>query len=193
MADILFEDIFAVKDIDSGGKKFLRGNFLFSRIVFIEIGVLVSRIFCESESFKMELILDVNTQIYPLGLGQCRFHSILDTIECHLHIHRHRRCEQIKQKWVRKTSQCTQIDWQFAFVLFLPYLYNLIRVEVRHEKRRSRNSKMGHKRRERSERERGTFAFKSVVRLKVMSIEAFDRSIGRLSWLSTRLSFISIK
>jgi hypothetical protein len=27
MADILFEDIFEVKDIDSGGKKFLRGKF----------------------------------------------------------------------------------------------------------------------------------------------------------------------
>ncbi|CAF4219800.1 unnamed protein product, partial [Rotaria sp. Silwood2] len=53
MADILFEDIFGVKDIDFGGKKFLR----------------VSRIFCESESFKMELLLDVNTQIYPMELG----------------------------------------------------------------------------------------------------------------------------
>ena len=29
MADILFEDIFEVKDIDSGGKKFLRGKLLF--------------------------------------------------------------------------------------------------------------------------------------------------------------------
>ncbi|CAF0966853.1 unnamed protein product [Adineta ricciae] len=46
-------NIFEVKDIDSGGKKFLR----------------VSRIFCESESFKMDLILDVNTQIYPMELG----------------------------------------------------------------------------------------------------------------------------
>ncbi len=27
MADILFEDIFEVKDIDSGGKKFLRGKY----------------------------------------------------------------------------------------------------------------------------------------------------------------------
>jgi hypothetical protein len=27
MADILFEDIFEVKDIDSGGKKFLRGEY----------------------------------------------------------------------------------------------------------------------------------------------------------------------
>ncbi|UJR15008.1 hypothetical protein I4U23_001985 [Adineta vaga] len=53
MADILFEDIFEVKDIDSGRKRFLR----------------VSRIFCESESFKMDLILDVNTQIYPMDLG----------------------------------------------------------------------------------------------------------------------------
>jgi hypothetical protein len=26
MADILFEDIFEVKDIDSGGKKFVRGK-----------------------------------------------------------------------------------------------------------------------------------------------------------------------
>jgi len=53
MADILFEDIFQVKDIDTGGKKFDR----------------VSRIICESESFKMDLILDVNTQIYPMGVG----------------------------------------------------------------------------------------------------------------------------
>lgn len=29
----------------------------------------VSRILAESESFKMDLILDVNTQIYPLELG----------------------------------------------------------------------------------------------------------------------------
>lgn len=30
MADILFEDIFGVKDIDFGGKKFLRGR-IFSK------------------------------------------------------------------------------------------------------------------------------------------------------------------
>lgn len=29
----------------------------------------VSRLFCESESFKMYLILDVNTQLYPVSLG----------------------------------------------------------------------------------------------------------------------------
>ena len=53
MAGVLFEDIFDVKDIDQDGKKFDR----------------VSRLFCESESFKMDLILDVNTQIYPVDLG----------------------------------------------------------------------------------------------------------------------------
>ncbi|KAK3561817.1 hypothetical protein QTP86_015254 [Hemibagrus guttatus] len=53
MAGILFEDIFDVKDIDPDGKKFDR----------------VSRLHCESESFKMDLILDVNTQIYPVDLG----------------------------------------------------------------------------------------------------------------------------
>lgn len=36
----------------------------------------VSRLFCESESFKMDLILDVNTQIYPMALGIYQFLSI---------------------------------------------------------------------------------------------------------------------
>lgn len=31
---------------------------------------LVSRLHCESESFKMDLILDVNIQIYPVDLGK---------------------------------------------------------------------------------------------------------------------------
>ena len=31
--------------------------------------LIVSRLFCESESFKMDLILDVNTQLYPVSLG----------------------------------------------------------------------------------------------------------------------------
>ena len=47
MAGVLFEDIFDVKDVDPNGKHFDR----------------VSRLFCESESFKMDLILDVNTQV----------------------------------------------------------------------------------------------------------------------------------
>uniref|UniRef100_F7CRN2 Polymerase (RNA) II subunit H n=1 Tax=Xenopus tropicalis TaxID=8364 RepID=F7CRN2_XENTR len=53
MAGILFEDIFDVKDIDPEGRKFDR----------------VSRLHCESESFKMDLILDVNIQVYPVDLG----------------------------------------------------------------------------------------------------------------------------
>lgn len=62
MAGVLFEDIFDVKDIDPDGKKFDR----------------VSRLFCESESFKMDLILDVNTQIYPIDLGD-KFRMVLAT------------------------------------------------------------------------------------------------------------------
>ncbi|XP_065341399.1 DNA-directed RNA polymerases I, II, and III subunit RPABC3-like isoform X4 [Cloeon dipterum] len=54
MAGILFEDIFSVKDIDPGGKKFDK----------------VSRFFCEGESFKMSLILDLNTMIYPVELNE---------------------------------------------------------------------------------------------------------------------------
>ncbi|CAB3364954.1 DNA-directed RNA polymerases I, II, and III subunit RPABC3 [Cloeon dipterum] len=62
MAGILFEDIFNVKDIDPDGKKFDR----------------VSRLFCESESFKMDLILDVNTWLYPMELGD-KFRLVLAT------------------------------------------------------------------------------------------------------------------
>jgi hypothetical protein len=30
----------------------------------------VSRLHCESESFKMDMILDVNTWVYPMELGK---------------------------------------------------------------------------------------------------------------------------
>ncbi|KAK2721869.1 DNA-directed RNA polymerases I, II, and III subunit RPABC3-like [Artemia franciscana] len=56
----LFEDIFDVKDIDKEGKKFDR----------------VSRLHCESESFKMDLILDVNSWVYPMELGD-KFRLVL--------------------------------------------------------------------------------------------------------------------
>ena len=38
----------------------------------------VSRLFCESESFKMDLILDVNVQLYPVALGN-KFRLVLTT------------------------------------------------------------------------------------------------------------------
>ena len=43
-------------------------------LVCIHMFFLVSRLFCESESFKMDLILDINSQIYPVNLG-----NVLDT------------------------------------------------------------------------------------------------------------------
>ena len=39
---------------------------LFKSVLFLA----VSRLHCESESFKMDLILDVNTQLYPVDLGK---------------------------------------------------------------------------------------------------------------------------
>lgn len=38
----------------------------------------VSRLFCESESFKMDLILDVNTLLYPIALGD-KFRLLVTT------------------------------------------------------------------------------------------------------------------
>lgn len=62
MAGVLFEDIFNVKDIDPDGKKFDR----------------VSRIHCESESFKMDLILDINSWLYPMELAD-KFRLVIAT------------------------------------------------------------------------------------------------------------------
>lgn len=62
MAGILFEDIFNVKDIDPEGKKFDR----------------VSRMHCESESFKMDLILDINSWLWQPNLGD-KFRLVLAT------------------------------------------------------------------------------------------------------------------
>ena len=50
---VYFEDLFTVKNVDQDGKKFER----------------VSRLFCDSESFKMDLILDVNVQLYQLSIN----------------------------------------------------------------------------------------------------------------------------
>jgi len=49
-AATLFEDIFEVKDIDPEGKKFDR----------------VSRLYCTSDNYEMELWIDINVDIYPM-------------------------------------------------------------------------------------------------------------------------------
>mmetsp|Transcript_21760 Transcript_21760/g.73193 ORF Transcript_21760/g.73193 Transcript_21760/m.73193 type:complete len:144 (+) Transcript_21760:65-496(+) len=50
---IVLEDIIQVKHIDREGKKFDK----------------VSRIDCKSETYDMELVVDINTDIYPVGLN----------------------------------------------------------------------------------------------------------------------------
>ena len=42
--------------------------------------VSVSRLFCESESFKMDLILDVNLMLYPVELGKDTLLSVLTAV-----------------------------------------------------------------------------------------------------------------
>jgi DNA-directed RNA polymerases I, II, and III subunit RPABC3 len=54
MASALFEDIFHVNEVDAGGKKFEK----------------VSRFDCTSESYEMQLLLDVNVDVYPLEVNQ---------------------------------------------------------------------------------------------------------------------------
>lgn len=43
---------------------------------FVSYPISVSRLHCESESFKMDMILDVNTWIYPMELGMLMLCSV---------------------------------------------------------------------------------------------------------------------
>lgn len=52
MAEVLFEEIFSVESVD---------NQHFDK---------VSRLICKSENFEMQLILDINTDIYPMEAGE---------------------------------------------------------------------------------------------------------------------------
>ena len=47
-------------------------------LVFVPI---VSRLHCESESFKMDLILDINSWIYPMDLGNLIGNDNLNNIK----------------------------------------------------------------------------------------------------------------
>lgn len=69
--NILFEDIFDIKDMDKGGKRFDRGVILTRRydVSGHRLTWSVSRIFASSENYEMELILDVNSEIYPLEVS----------------------------------------------------------------------------------------------------------------------------
>ncbi|OAF68437.1 RNA polymerases I, II, and III subunit ABC3 [Intoshia linei] len=62
MGLVLFEDIFVTRDIDKDGKIFER----------------VSRLFCESESFGMDIILDIYIDMCPIKLGD-KFRLLLST------------------------------------------------------------------------------------------------------------------
>eukprot|EP00897_Mesotaenium_endlicherianum_P000132 jgi/Mesen1/10119/ME000075S09629 len=50
---ILLEDIFTINDMDPGGKKFDK----------------VSRVVAHSEQLDMDMVLDVNSEVYPVQRG----------------------------------------------------------------------------------------------------------------------------
>ncbi|GMP42195.1 hypothetical protein CsSME_00012015 [Camellia sinensis var. sinensis] len=54
MAGIYFDDIIKVERLDPDGKKFDK----------------VSRIQAQSEDYDMQLLLDVNTELYPINVGE---------------------------------------------------------------------------------------------------------------------------
>ena len=69
MSSVLFEDIFTVNEIDRDGKKFDKGQCCFhSKKTGTKVTLLstVSRFFCKSENYDMNLTLDINSDIYPM-------------------------------------------------------------------------------------------------------------------------------
>jgi DNA-directed RNA polymerase I, II, and III subunit RPABC3 len=61
---MLLEDLFDVKNIDEDGKKFDN----------------ISRISALSQTYNLELTLDVNTEIYPIKVRQARRALLLAVI-----------------------------------------------------------------------------------------------------------------
>ena len=53
-------------------------SFSDSRSYHKTLDYLVSRLHCESESYKMDMILDINTQVYPVDLND-KFSVVLTT------------------------------------------------------------------------------------------------------------------
>ncbi|KAF9585401.1 DNA-directed RNA polymerases I, II, and III subunit RPABC3 [Lunasporangiospora selenospora] len=60
--NILFSDIFDIKNVDAEGRRFDK----------------VSRINARSENYEMELTLDINNELYPLEIGE-KFSLVLAT------------------------------------------------------------------------------------------------------------------
>lgn len=70
--NILFQDIFDIKDLDPQGKRFDRGkiewlNQALSKMLNFK---LVSRLIGRSENYEMDLTLDFNSEIYPFKIGE---------------------------------------------------------------------------------------------------------------------------
>ena len=73
MSAILFEDIFQVNDVNPDGKKFERGRqctppqswWCLAHAVVLFVPA-VTRLMATGESYEMEMLLDVNCEVYPV-------------------------------------------------------------------------------------------------------------------------------
>jgi hypothetical protein len=77
MAAVLFEDVFSVAEVDMvkdpkdpsrkiKEKKFDKGESYCHVFVFFLKFFAVSRILCHGENYQTELLLDINSEIYPI-------------------------------------------------------------------------------------------------------------------------------
>lgn len=72
--NILLSDLFRIKDIDPNGKRFDRGKFQCCCCCWIDgwqaLALLVSRLVGKSETYEMTVLLDYNSEIYPLEINE---------------------------------------------------------------------------------------------------------------------------
>ena len=71
----LFRDNFTVKDIDKEGKAFDKGEQLISKVIQLQnenlfINLSVSRLSCTSDIHEVQMMLDINMDIYPVRLNE---------------------------------------------------------------------------------------------------------------------------
>ena len=68
----ILEEYFEIKDINPDGKYFEKGSCSFDvhNSSFSSHSVAVSRLLCHGENYEMEMLVDINTDIYPVSVGE---------------------------------------------------------------------------------------------------------------------------
>lgn len=116
--NILFQDIFDIKDLDPQGKRFDRGkiewlNQALSKMLNFK---LVSRLIGRSENYEMDLTLDFNSEIYPLKVGE-KFSLVLAS-SLSLEANANTSGVEKKESWRERAPGERDLSDEYEYVMF---------------------------------------------------------------------------